>query len=218
MTRTSPSGRLDLVVVPLVEADGEATASLARRRPGCAPGTTGAAGGGRRTRRRARPGSRPARGASASRAAPWWCSARRAGRAAEIQDGRSSARSKSSRTLLDRAGESGHGSSGRSRATSPTTGQPSTQVTGARKVSRPSTCQPGVPPRGRTPSSTIHQEPSGPWTRSAWPVFWMGWSVPRWVRIGLAGHGSNGPSGVRPRAIETPWPRSVPPSAMSRYQ
>ncbi len=121
------------------------------------------------------------------------CSAGRSRR--EIQDGRSSASSKSSRCSSTGPGESGHGSSGRSRATSPTTGQSSTQVTGARKVSRPSTCQPGVPPPGRTPSSTIHQEPSGPWTRSACPVFWTGWSVPRWVRIGLAGHGSNGPRG-----------------------
>jgi hypothetical protein len=102
--------------------------------------------------------------------------------------------------------------------TSPTTGQPSTQVTGARNVSRPSTCQPGGPPRGRVPRKIIHQEPSAAWTRSPCPVLWIGWSVLRWLRIGLCGHGSNGPSGAGPRATEMPWPASVPPSAISRYQ
>ncbi len=128
----------------------------------------------------------------------------------EIQHGRSSLSSKSSRS--DTVVVTGPDE------ISPTTGQPSAQVTGARNVSRPSTCQPGVPPPGRTPSSTIHHCPSGACTRSACPVFCTGSSVLRCDRIGLAGHGSNGPSGAGPRAIETPWPRSVPPSAIIRYQ
>ena len=52
-------------------------------------------------------------------------------------------------------------------------------------------------PAGRVPSSTIHQEPSGASTRSAWPVFWIGRSVLRWLRIGLAGQPSHGPVGRR---------------------
>ena len=71
---------------------------------------------------------------------------------------------------------------------------------------------------GRTPSSTIHEVPSGASTRSACPVFWIGRSVLRWLRIGLAGQLSHGPIGAGPRAIDTACPRSVPPSAISRYQ
>jgi beta-xylosidase len=75
----------------------------------------------------------------------------------------------------------------------------------------------GRSPRGRTPSSTIHQLPSGASTRSAWPVFWMERGVPLWDSRGLAGAPSQGPRGERPRATDTLWPRSVPPSAISRY-
>ena len=53
---------------------------------------------------------------------------------------------------------------------------------------------------------------------SAWPVFWIGRSVPLALSTGLAGCPSNGPSGAGPRAMLTPWPRSVPPSAIIRYQ
>ena len=53
------------------------------------------------------------------------------------------------------------------------------------------------------PSTTSRR---GPATRSAWPVFWTGWSVLRWLRIGLCGQPSNGPEGEGPRAIETAWP------------
>ncbi len=73
-------------------------------------------------------------------------------------------------------------------------------------------------PRGRVPSRTSHEDPSGDSTRSAWPVFWIGRSVLRWLRIGLAGQPSHGPVGEGPRAMETAWPVWVPPSAMSRYQ
>ena len=73
-------------------------------------------------------------------------------------------------------------------------------------------------PARRMPSRTIHHEPSGACTRSAWPVFCTGWSVLRWLRIGLCGQPSKGPDGDGPRAIETAWPGPVPPSAMSRYQ
>ena len=68
------------------------------------------------------------------------------------------------------------------------------------------------------PSSTIHQFPLPSSTRSACPVAWIGWliSVSRWVRIGLRGHGSNGPHGELARATVTMWPYSVPPSEISR--
>ena len=72
--------------------------------------------------------------------------------------------------------------------------------------------------RGRTPSSTQSQSPSGPMTRSPWPVFWIGRVVERAETSGFCGAVSNGPSGESPRAIEMPWPRSVPPSAIIRYQ
>ena len=94
---------------------------------------------------------------------------------------------------------------------------------------RPSSPAPGRSPgparasrgcrrRGRTPSSTIHHEPSGAWTRSAWPVFWIGvvGAAVGEDRVGRAG--LERPRGDGPRAIETAWPRSVPPSAISRYQ
>ena len=95
-----------------------------------------------------------------------------------------------------RAG-TGRARSGMSSASSPGTGQPSTQSTGTRNVSRPSTWNTGVMPRGRVPSSTIHHDPSVASTRSAWPVFWIGRSVLRWLRIGLAGQLSHGPVGRR---------------------
>ena len=60
--------------------------------------------------------------------------------------------------------------------------------------------------------------PAAVWTRSAWPVFCTGSGSDRWVRIGFAGQASYGPSGRSARAIVTVWPRSVPPSASSRYQ
>lgn len=41
--------------------------------------------------------------------------------------------------------------------------------------------------------------------------------MPARVRIGFAALPVNGPVMTRERAIETAWPRSVPPSAMSRY-
>ena len=49
-------------------------------------------------------------------------------------------------------------------------------------------------------------------------MFCTGDSMPRWVSSGLRGQGSNGPDGEGPRAMVTACPRSVPPSAMSRYQ
>ena len=74
-------------------------------------------------------------------------------------------------------------------------------------------------PAAAAPSSTIHHEPSGASTRSAWPVFWIGRSVLRWLRIGLAGYPSHGPIGRRaPGDRHARGPRSVPPSAISRYQ
>ena len=48
-------------------------------------------------------------------------------------------------------------------------------------------------------------------------LFWTGRAVLRALSTGLAGHPSNGPSGVAARAIDTVWPRSVPPSAIIRY-
>ena len=48
-------------------------------------------------------------------------------------------------------------------------------------------------------------------------MFCTGSSVPRCVISGLAGLLSNGPCGDRDRAMVTACPRSVPPSAMSRY-
>ena len=47
---------------------------------------------------------------------------------------------------------------------------------------------------------------------------WMGRDVLRALSTGLAGCPSNGPSGEGPRATLMPCPRSVPPSAISRYQ
>ena len=98
------------------------------------------------------------------------------------------------------------------------TGQPSSHVTGVMNVSRPSAEKARVMPLGRMPRSTMAQPPSGVSTRSPWPVFWMGRSVLRALRMGLAGLLSNGPAGEVPRAMLTLWPRSVPPSAIMRYQ
>ncbi len=102
---------------------------------------------------------------------------------------------------------------------SPARGQPSSsQRISQAKVSRPSTCQCGVPPRARTPRNTMAQLPSGRRTRSACPVFWTGVPRPRAVSTGLCGQGSKGPAGDGPRATVTACPRSVPPSATTRYQ
>jgi hypothetical protein len=73
-------------------------------------------------------------------------------------------------------------------------------------------------PRGRTPRRTIHQDPSVASTMSAWPVFWIGRSVLRLLRMGLDGALSQGPTGEGARATETQCPLSVPPSAIIRYQ
>ena len=50
------------------------------------------------------------------------------------------------------------------------------------------------------PDAELDHPPAavGPRTRSAWPVFWTGRSVPRWVRIGLAGSPRTGPAGTGP--------------------
>ena len=85
-------------------------------------------------------------------------------------------------------------------------------------VSRPSGENDCVAPSGRMPSMTSAEPPSGVSTRSAWPVFWIGRDVLRALSTGLLGWPSNGPSIDGPRATLTPWPRSVPPSAIIRYQ
>ena len=85
-------------------------------------------------------------------------------------------------------------------------------------VSRPSGENDWVRPSGRIPSRTSAVPPSGVATRSACPVFWIGRDVLRALSTGLAGCPSNGPSARGPRATLTPCPRSVPPSAISRYQ
>ena len=96
--------------------------------------------------------------------------------------------------------------------------QPSTHSTGARNVSRPSGENVAMNPTGRTPSSTAAVPPSGVSTRSAWPRFCTGKPVLLADSTGLAGSPVNGPRGEGPRATLTAWPRSVPPSATSRYQ
>ena len=49
-------------------------------------------------------------------------------------------------------------------------------------------------------------------------MFWIGRLVLRADTTGFSGPPSNGPDGRRPRAMLMPWPRSVPPSAIIRYQ
>ncbi len=98
------------------------------------------------------------------------------------------------------------------------TGQSSTQSIRLTNVSRPRAEKACVIPRGRMPSSTIDVPPSGVSTRSPWPVFWMGREVLRALRNGFASNPSNGPCGDDDRAMLTPCPRSVPPSAIMRYQ
>ena len=98
-------------------------------------------------------------------------------------------------------------------------GQPfSCQCTGLTKVSRPRAENARVMLRGRTPSMTQSHSPSGPTTRSPWPVFCTGRMVERAETSGFCGAVSNGPSGESLRAMLMPWPRSVPPSAIIRYQ
>ena len=131
-------------------------------------------------------------------------------RRTDIHWGPSSAASKSSRNVT----VPGRGVS----STGSNAGQPSSpQVTVVTYVSRPSAENARVMLRGRTPRSTSSQSPSGPCTRSPCPVFWIGRSVPRAVSSGLPGAFSNGPSGLVARATLTLWPRSVPPSAITRY-
>lgn len=96
-------------------------------------------------------------------------------------------------------------------------GQLSSQVTGEQKVSRAIGAEARVVERGRVPSITQAQDPSDSSTRSPCPVFWTWRSVPRAVTAGLCVAPSNGPSADAARAIEIACPRSVPPSAISRY-
>ena len=85
-------------------------------------------------------------------------------------------------------------------------------------VSRPRGENDCVAPSGRMPSMTSAEPPSGVSTRSAWPVFWIGRDVLRALSTGLAGCALERALDRRPRATLTPWPRSVPPSAIIRYQ
>src|SRR6185437_9333145 len=72
------------------------------------------------------------------------------------------------------------------------TGQPSCQVTGSRKVSRPRLYW--LPRYGSVPRNTAHQDPSFNSTNCACPVDVTGCGRPgarsRWVRIGLPSHGT----------------------------
>src|SRR5690606_12978007 len=226
----------DAAVVVLLAAADEGVAGAVQGGAGRGEGEAGGGRGGGPGARRAGRGQpwgcwrRPTKGwPGLSRGGPVAWRGRRPGRSGrdqepsgrangEIQCGARAGSSKSSR-----AGGAGTGcqappGAGCRSGTGATTGQPSSShSTGVRNVSRPSTCTSGVKPRGRTPSSTIHRRPSGAGTRSAWPVFWTGRGLPLWVSRGLPGAPSQGPRGERLRATDTLWPRSVPPSAMSRY-
>ena len=139
---------LDLVVVVLVDA--HRRARLGRFRPvdQGGPGRTGCCW--RRptnlTSRSSRPTPPPRR-----RSHPGGQSSTSLGRGrrTETHCG-GSPPSKSSRAGFDRR-PAGHGGVGHVEPSSPTTGQPSTQATGTRKVSRPSTWNPASPPLGRDP-------------------------------------------------------------------
>src|SRR5262249_31178853 len=98
------------------------------------------------------------------------------------------------------------------------TGQPSTQCTGNKNVSRPTLYESFE--YGRVPRKTAHHSPFCVSTKSAWPVevTGKGRAGSRWrcVRIGLPAYGAYGPSGDDARNTTSECCSAVPPSAQIR--